>query len=32
LGAPDDIPFVIQETARKFQYGVSQLTFWEKKA
>jgi putative 4-mercaptohistidine N1-methyltranferase len=32
LGTPEDIPFVMQETARKFQYGVSELTFWEKKA
>ena len=32
LDSPENIPFVIQETARKFQYGVSELTFWEKKA
>ncbi len=32
LDAPKDVPFVIHETARKFQYGVSQLTVWEKKA
>ena len=32
VGSPEDLQFVIQETARKFQYGVSELTFWEKKA
>ena len=29
LDAPIDIPFVIRETGRKYQYGVSQLTVWE---
>ena len=30
LDDPVDVPFVIRETRRKFQYGVSQLTVWEK--
>ncbi len=30
LGAPKDMPFVIRETKRKYQYGVSELTIWEK--
>lgn len=25
-----DIPFVFRETSRKFQYGISELTIWEK--
>lgn len=29
-GQPVDIPFVIRETRRKNQYGVSELTVWEK--
>ncbi len=29
-GEPRDVPFVIRETARKFQHTVSQLTVWEK--
>ncbi|WP_461535442.1 5-histidylcysteine sulfoxide synthase [Spongorhabdus nitratireducens] len=29
---PIDIPFVIQETARKFQHSVAQATAWRKKA
>lgn len=28
---PQDIPFVLQETARKYQYLLSQLTVWRKK-
>ena len=31
LTEPQDIPFVIREHSRKFQYGISQLTVWEKK-
>lgn len=31
-GDPVDIPFVIRETARKFQHTVAQVTVWEKKA
>ena len=27
---PQDIPFVIRETARKFQHTLSQMTVWEK--
>ncbi len=30
LQAPVNIPFVFRETSRKFQYGVSELTVWEK--
>ncbi|MHB8253061.1 MAG: 5-histidylcysteine sulfoxide synthase [Acidiferrobacter sp.] len=29
-GSPCDLPFVIRETARKFQHTVSQLTIWER--
>ncbi len=29
--APQDIPFVIRETARKFQHTVAQLTVWRKR-
>ena len=31
LGEPVDVPFVIRETRRKFQYGVSELTVWKKR-
>ena len=31
IGEPIDIPFVIRDTARKFQYAISQLTVWRKK-
>ena len=31
LGEPQDVPFVIRETARKFQHTVAQLTVWELK-
>jgi 5-histidylcysteine sulfoxide synthase/putative 4-mercaptohistidine N1-methyltranferase len=30
LGEPRDIPFVIRETARKFQHTIAQLSVWEK--
>lgn len=30
LGEPQDIPFVIRETARKFQHILSQMSIWEK--
>ncbi len=30
LGEPRDIPFVIRETARKFQHCISQVTIWER--
>ncbi len=30
LGEPRDIPFVIRETARKFQHTLSQATAWER--
>ncbi|WP_224959138.1 5-histidylcysteine sulfoxide synthase [Geomonas subterranea] len=29
LGEPRDVPFVIRETRRKFQHGISELTVWE---
>ncbi|STS10449.1 Uncharacterised protein [Ewingella americana] len=28
---PMDVPFVIRETARKYQHTVAQLTVWRKK-
>ncbi len=31
LGQPIDIPFLMRETGRSFQYGVSELTIWKKK-
>ena len=31
VGAPRDVPFVIRETARKFQHTVAQLTCWERR-
>lgn len=31
LGAPQDVPFVIRETARKFQHTVAQLSCWERR-
>lgn len=31
IAAPTDIPQVVQETARKYQYLISQLTIWQKK-
>ena len=31
IAKPQDIPFVLQETARKYQYLLSQLTIWRKK-
>ena len=30
LGGAVDIPFLMRETSRKFQHGVSELTVWEK--
>ena len=30
LAEPLDVPFVIRETRRKFQYSDSQLSVWEK--
>ncbi len=30
IGEPRDVPFVIRETARKFQHTLSQMTVWEK--
>ena len=32
LDQPKDIHFVIRETARKLQYGISELSVWEKKS
>ncbi|MBN2716074.1 MAG: hypothetical protein JXX14_09485, partial [Deltaproteobacteria bacterium] len=31
VGEPVDVPFVIRETARKFQHTISQVTIWRKK-
>ena len=31
LGQPQDVPFVIRETARKFQHTVAQVTCWERR-
>lgn len=31
LGEPQNIPFVIRETARKFQHTLPQMSVWEKK-
>ncbi len=31
VGEPQDIEFVIRETARKYQHSLSQLTVWQKK-
>ncbi|MHC1696823.1 MAG: putative 4-mercaptohistidine N1-methyltransferase [Geobacteraceae bacterium] len=30
LGKPRDIPFVIRETARKYQHSIAELTIWER--
>ncbi len=30
VGLPQDVPFVIRETARKHQHSVAQLTVWKK--
>ena len=30
LGKPQDVPFVIRETRRKFQHSVSEVTLWER--
>ena len=32
IDEPVDVPFVIRETRRKYQYGVSQLTVWENRS
>jgi len=29
VGAPQDVPFVIRETRRKFQHTIAELTVWE---
>ncbi len=31
VGAPRDVPFVIRETARKYQHTLAQLTVWRKR-
>jgi 5-histidylcysteine sulfoxide synthase/putative 4-mercaptohistidine N1-methyltranferase len=31
IAEPQDIPFVIRETSRKFQHSVAQMTIWEKR-
>ena len=30
-GSPFDLPFVIRETARKFQHTIAQVTVWERR-
>jgi putative 4-mercaptohistidine N1-methyltranferase len=30
VGEPQDVPFVIRETRRKFQHTLSEMTFWER--
>ena len=30
IGAPRDVPFVIRETARKFQHTLAQATLWRR--
>jgi len=30
IGLPKDLPFVIRETARKYQHSIGQLTLWKK--
>lgn len=32
LGEPRQVPFVIRETRRKYQYSLSDLTIWERRA
>ena len=32
LGEPVDVPFVIRETARKYQHTIAELTAWQRKA
>lgn len=31
IGTPEDIPFVIRETRRKFQHSLAQMTVWRRK-
>jgi hypothetical protein len=31
VGEPRQIPFVIRETARKFQHTLAEMTVWEKR-
>jgi hypothetical protein len=31
LAEPQDIPFVIRETSRKFQHVIAQMTVWERR-
>ena len=31
VGEPRDVPFVIRETARKFQHTVAQMTVWQRR-
>ncbi len=31
IGSPQDVPFVIRETARKFQHTLAQVTLWRKR-
>ena len=31
VGTPRDVPFVIRETARKYQHTLAQLTVWRRR-
>jgi hypothetical protein len=31
IATPQDVPFVIRETARKFQHTLAQVTLWRKR-
>jgi len=31
LAPPQDIPYVMRQTSRNFQYGIAQITYWQKK-
>ena len=31
IDEPKDVPFVIRETARKYQHTIAQMTIWRKK-
>ena len=30
VGEPQEVDFVLRETARKFQFNISQLTLWRR--
>jgi hypothetical protein len=31
-GFPQDVPFVVRETARQYRHGIAQVTVWERVA